>query len=214
MAKSGNDGALYEIYTAALNAMKNSGPSALARRIAFEAAERDAAQLADPAVLVTHLTGAPVGDRLLVEWRLALANWDAEALKDWVAETEPRTLERRNLIYRLLGIGQDLVDCFDSATPPATDTTVVVSHVSKPWYGRVMAERTPFYWEHYADYLASKRWDPDAIASLGLNTQRIVERLGDPERIDAYQAKGLVVGYVQSGKTANFTGVIARRSEE
>ena len=26
----------------------------------------------------------------------------------------------------------------------------------------------------------------------------------------AYQAKGLVVGYVQSGKTANFTGVIAK----
>jgi Z1 domain len=210
MADSGNDEILYEIYTAALNAMKTSGPSALAGRIAFEADERNAGQLADPAVLVAHLAEAPVGDRLLVAWRLALASWDAEALKDWVAETEPRTLERRNLIYQLLAIGQDLVDCFDSATPPATDTTVVISRVFEPWYGRVMAERTPFYWEHYADYLASKHWDPDAIASLGLNTERIVERLGDPERADAYQAKGLVVGYVQSGKTANFTGVIAR----
>jgi hypothetical protein len=210
MPKSGNDEVLYEIYTAALNAMKNSGPSPLARRIAFEADERGAEQLSDPAVLIAHLTAAPIGDRLLVEWRLALASWDAEALKDWVAETEPRTHERRTLIYQLLEIGQDLVDCFDTATPPATDTTVVISRVFKPWYGRIMAERTPFYWEHYADYLASKRWDPDAIASLGLNTQRIVERLGDPERTDAYQAKGLVVGYVQSGKTANFTGVIAR----
>ena len=73
-----------------------------------------------------------------------------------------------------------------------------------------MAERKSFYWDHYADYLASKRWDPDAIASLGLNTRRIVERVGDPESSEAYQAKGLVVGYVQSGKTANFTGVIAR----
>jgi Z1 domain len=210
VSKNTDNEILYEIYTAALNAMKNSGPSPLARRIAFESDEREAAQLADPSVLITHLAGAPVGDRLLVEWRLALASWDAEALGDWVAGTEPRTVERRSLIYQLLGIGQELSDCFESATPPATDTTVVISHVFEPWYGRVMAERTPFYWEHYADYLASKRWDPDAIASLGLNTQRIVERLGDPERTEAYQAKGLVVGYVQSGKTANFTGVIAR----
>ncbi len=209
MANSADD-TLCEIYTAALNAMKNSGPSRLARRIAFEADEHDAAEFADPVVLVTHLTGAAVGDQLLMEWRLALASWDAEALKGWISETKPRTLERRNLIYQLLEIDQDVIKCFDSATPPATDTTIVISRVFKPWYGRVMAERTPFYWEHYANYLASKRWDPDAIASLGLNTQRIVERLGDPERTEAYQAKGLVVGYVQSGKTANFTGVIAR----
>jgi hypothetical protein len=210
MTKGSDDAKLYEIYAAALNAMKSGGPSPLARRIAFEAAERDVTQFADPGLLATHLMSAPVGDRLLVEWRLALANWDAEALKDWVLETQPRTLQRRNLIYQLLGIGQDLVDCFNAATPPATDTTVVISRVFEPWYGRVMAQRAPFYWEHYADYLASKHWHPDAIASLGLNTQRIVERLGDPERTDAYQAKGLVVGYVQSGKTANFTGVIAR----
>ncbi len=37
-----------------------------------------------------------------------------------------------------------------------------------------------------------------------------MERLTDPEQEEAYQAKGLVVGYVQSGKTANFTGVVAK----
>ncbi|WP_336081352.1 Z1 domain-containing protein [Nocardia sp. SSK8] len=38
----------------------------------------------------------------------------------------------------------------------------------------------------------------------------MVERLADPTALTAYQAKGLVVGYVQSGKTANFTGVVAK----
>src|SRR5258708_5553367 len=102
MTNSGKDETLLVIYSAALNAMKSSGPSPLPRRIAFEAAEHNATQLADPAVLVGHLTGASVGDPLLVEWRLALAGWDAEALKDWIVETEPRTLERRKLIYQLL----------------------------------------------------------------------------------------------------------------
>ena len=43
-------------------------------------------------------------------------------------------------------------------------------------------------------------------------SDQILERLADPERLEAFQAKGLVVGYVQSGKTANFTGVVAKRS--
>lgn len=38
----------------------------------------------------------------------------------------------------------------------------------------------------------------------------MVERLSDPTRTEAYGARGLVVGYVQSGKTANFTGVAAK----
>src|SRR5260221_7440243 len=41
----------------------------------------------------------------------------------------------------------------------------------------------------------------------------VVERLSDPTAEAAYQAKGLVVGYVQSGKTANFSGVIAKAAD-
>lgn len=39
---------------------------------------------------------------------------------------------------------------------------------------------------------------------------QVVERLADPTDAAAYQTKGLVMGYVQSGKTASFTGVIAK----
>ena len=53
-------------------------------------------------------------------------------------------------------------------------------------------------------------WDPEAVASLDSTSNKVLERLSDPLRIEAYQAKGLVVGYVQSGKTANFSGVIAK----
>lgn len=37
-----------------------------------------------------------------------------------------------------------------------------------------------------------------------------MQRLSNPSRTSAYQSKGLVVGYVQSGKTANFTGLMAK----
>ncbi len=47
-------------------------------------------------------------------------------------------------------------------------------------------------------------------SSLLIATTDVVERLTDPLRSEAHQSKGLVVGYVQSGKTANITGVIAK----
>jgi hypothetical protein len=39
---------------------------------------------------------------------------------------------------------------------------------------------------------------------------QIVERLADPAGSKIYEARGLVVGYVQNGKTTNFTAVIAK----
>lgn len=201
---------LFAIYAAALDAMKTGGPSALNRRVAFEADDRGAEDLADPAALVAHIGAVAVGDRLVTKLRLTLATWDADTLGGWIDGTDPRTLERRLRIYDLLKLDDRLAAAFDAAMPAATDDAVVVSRSFKPWYGRVMKERDPFYWQHYADYLASLGWDENSIAALDLNTTRIVERLADPEREEAYQAKGLVVGYVQSGKTANFTGVAAR----
>lgn len=202
--------ALYDLYAAGLDAMKTVGPSALPARIRFEAELRGVEGLADPAVLVEHIKGAGIGDRILTRLRLTLATWDADTLGFWGDGTSPRTRERRSRVYDLLQLDEDVRACFDDAMPVATDDAVVVSQEFKPWYGRVMAQREPFYWQHYADYLARRRWHENAIAALDLNTTRVVERLGDPEREEAYQAKGLVVGYVQSGKTANFTGVVAK----
>ncbi len=48
------------------------------------------------------------------------------------------------------------------------------------------------------------------MAVLDEASDRVVELLADPSDEAAYQSKGLVVGYVQSGKTANFTGVVAK----
>ena len=48
---------------------------------------------------------------------------------------------------------------------------------------------------------------------LDESSREVIERLQNPESEAPYQSKGLVVGYVQSGKTANFTGVIARAAD-
>ena len=45
---------------------------------------------------------------------------------------------------------------------------------------------------------------------VGRNDDGGDRALSRPTRPEAKQTKGLVVGYVQSGKTANFTGVVAK----
>ncbi|WP_122467889.1 Z1 domain-containing protein [Brevundimonas lutea] len=54
------------------------------------------------------------------------------------------------------------------------------------------------------------RWKPSQIASLASESARVLRHLPDPKQPAPFQGRGLVVGYVQSGKTANYTAVAAR----
>lgn len=49
-----------------------------------------------------------------------------------------------------------------------------------------------------------------ALRSLDEATKDILSLMENPNGIGAFQSKGLVVGYVQSGKTANFSAVITK----
>jgi hypothetical protein len=82
----------------------------------------------------------------------------------------------------------------------------------KPWYReKVSAEAINFkFWNRYKKYLLNiKGWNVDTVSRLDEITDDIIERIEDPtDRNRAFDRRGLVVGYVQSGKTANYTGVI------
>ncbi|MDT0400061.1 endonuclease, partial [Streptomyces sp. DSM 41636] len=85
-----------------------------------------------------------------------------------------------------------------------------ISTTPTSWYSRDTATARSFYWTAYEQLLRRKGWPDAAVAGLDEASHSVVERLADPTRPDAYGARGLVVGYVQSGKTANFTGVTAK----
>lgn len=52
-----------------------------------------------------------------------------------------------------------------------------------------------------------RRWSEDMVNDLDWNTTQILNRLGDPNKKEKWKRKGLVIGDVQSGKTANYTSV-------
>ncbi|MEU0058597.1 Z1 domain-containing protein [Streptomyces sp. NPDC006334] len=157
----------------------------------------------------THLVNGDEALRAL--WSRHLTAWDFAEDPAWASATTARTDERRTAVYDRLRLGADLRKTLDDAVPVAkVPGSTVITRDFEPWYTPERASARSFYWTAYERKLRAKGWSDAAIASLDEASRAVVERLADPEQPAARQAKGLVVGYVQSGKTANFTGVTAK----
>ncbi|WP_406148737.1 Z1 domain-containing protein [Streptomyces sp. NBC_01012] len=199
---------LFNLHGDVLAAMRR-GPKAFAK-LAFALSDAD-----EPADTYTghfrdRIVAAGPGDELTALWHRTLTTWDLAEQADW--STAPaRTDARRSDTYDRLGFGPDLRKALDQAVPVFKEPgATVISKEFTSWYSRDMAAARAFYWNSYKQTLRRKGWSDAAVSSLDEASHAVVERLSDPTRTEAYGARGLVVGYVQSGKTANFTGVIAK----
>lgn len=76
------------------------------------------------------------------------------------------------------------------------------------WYTGPVAR--DIHWPALSGYLSTtKGWDKDTISSVDKSSSEVVSLLANPATA-TFRRRGLVVGYVQSGKTANMTAVIAK----
>jgi len=67
------------------------------------------------------------------------------------------------------------------------------------------------FWNRYKRYLEEEKgWSYKIIMGIDSLTDQILERLEDPKREDQWDRRGMAVGQVQSGKTANYTGLICK----
>lgn len=103
----------------------------------------------------------------------------------------------------------------------ANYTTTVETHQildgkdrRKPWLKQFRADRksTWSFWNRYIQYLEKDKHFPRAsIDQIDKLTEDVLDRLFNPQikniQIDK---RGMVVGQVQSGKTANYTGLICK----
>ncbi|MGC0417592.1 Z1 domain-containing protein [Embleya sp. AB8] len=202
-----DESALLELHRAAFGGMATH-PRNLAKALAHQADEHPGPvpDLGE-AALRRRLHHAHPDDPLLILWRDRLSRWDFAA-----GEPEPNTAERRAATYEALGLAAATRELLDRRSPFArgSGAVVITDEGWDPWYTDEVARHHSHYWDAYRATLLDHRWAPEAVAALDRDTTRVVERLADPACEQPYQAKGLVVGYVQSGKTANFTGVTAK----
>lgn len=76
----------------------------------------------------------------------------------------------------------------------------------RPWY--FTHQNDGFYWERYKKYLREiKHWSRDIVDRLHKTTNEVMDDLGDPNSTEPFQRRGLLLGDVQSGKTATYTAI-------
>lgn len=97
-----------------------------------------------------------------------------------------------------MGLGVSLVD------PEAThDKDWVHNRKNISW----------FYSDAYEKHLRSEGWSPTVVQSLSDVGTIILGHLQDPTSPGAWDRRGLVIGHVQSGKTANYLGLVAKAAD-
>ncbi|WP_405712991.1 MULTISPECIES: Z1 domain-containing protein [unclassified Streptomyces] len=199
---------LFNLHGDVLGAMRR-GPKHFTK-LAFVLSEADEPADTELSHFRDRIAAAGPGDELTALWHRTLTSWDLAEQADW-STAPPRTDARRTDTYNRLGFGADLRKALDGAVPVFKEPgPTVISKEFTSWYSRDTAVARSFYWNSYEQLLRRKGWSDAAVAGLDEASHAVVERLSDPTRAEAYGARGLVVGYVQSGKTANFTGVAAK----
>ena len=68
------------------------------------------------------------------------------------------------------------------------------------------------YWQRYQTLL-EKKMAVEVVGALDESTDNILSRLEDPTRLGVWDRRGLVVGHVQSGKTASYTGLVCKAAD-
>jgi hypothetical protein len=70
------------------------------------------------------------------------------------------------------------------------------------------------FWLRYERYLRDvQRWPPAVVARMDDLTSDVLRRLEDPTRPGKWDRRGMVAGQVQSGKTANYIGLICKAAD-
>jgi hypothetical protein len=82
----------------------------------------------------------------------------------------------------------------------------------RPWFAGY-DPTDGYHWRRLREYLLAERGRSESVVdSLDRSTDQILEMLEDPrpQGPSSFRVRGLVIGYVQSGKTANFSALIAK----
>lgn len=94
----------------------------------------------------------------------------------------------------------------------------VIDGGPRPWFDS-WDPNAGYYWRRLREYLVDRKgWNSREVDDLNASSNRVLRHIEDPRSDgphskDEFRVQGLVLGYVQSGKTANFTSLIAKAAD-
>ena len=86
-------------------------------------------------------------------------------------------------------------------------------HGFEPWLEDTRSDIDPYYWERYRQLLVKLEFSGQVLATLDSVTDRALGLLENPAREGEWDRRGMVMGHVQSGKTANYTGLVCKAAD-
>jgi hypothetical protein len=144
------------------------------------------------------------------EYRLAEALRKARSLVD--LGLSPFTAARSELIPEDLRSKVEEVLAAESSFVLAPIPVITARRTSESWLAGVSREGW-YYWPTMRQHLLSqKSWSLHAVRSIDDVSDRVLEELSDPHGCP-FDKRGLVVGHVQSGKTANYAALLAKAAD-
>jgi len=134
------------------------------------------------------------------------------------APTEEELLDACAMVRSMLPATDEEVDKvvkkLQAALDVAMDTGVVIAKDYEPWLKARKDQIDFYYWDRYALYLEEDLQRPASIISkIDEVSDRIVDLAGDPKAHANLKRRGLVIGDVQSGKTANYIAIMNKAAD-
>lgn len=91
--------------------------------------------------------------------------------------------------------------------------TLTSEEAHAPWLDARRGSIEPFYWTRYRELLLRNGWPPLVAATLDRSTDELLDLLGNPAEKAPWKRRGLVMGDVQSGKTASYAALICKAAD-
>ena len=91
--------------------------------------------------------------------------------------------------------------------------SILKDQTFEPWLESSRSTIDNYYWERYKKLLAEQEFSGQVIAALDNVTDRTLGLLENPTKNAPWDRRGLVMGHVQSGKTANYIGLICKAAD-
>lgn len=83
-----------------------------------------------------------------------------------------------------------------------------------PWIKQTKSEISWKFWPRYQQYLEEYKGFPSkTLIEIDNTTDDTLDHLHNPKSKEDFDKRGMVVGHVQSGKTANFSGLICKAAD-
>ena len=134
------------------------------------------------------------------------------------APTEEELRSACDMIRRMMPISDDeaekIIKKLQAALDVAMDVGVVIEREYEPWLASKKSSIDFFYWDRYALYLEQDMERPSSvIATIDKVSDRVVDLAGDPTIQGTLHRRGLLLGDIQSGKTANYIAIMNKAAD-